>query len=468
MATSKQQKLIDAKAQADKQYWAWAWDYIQNALKQWKSLADIRTGLKNNQYTKYTNLTWEKAVSNTKPGWTASDLSYVKPSNYYGRWNWWDYNADITKDAERKKQMEYNLKSDMTTNPKLFKNRDDYDKYYNYANRSDSQKKMLDEYFDNANKYELTSDENRTADAASDVAIDKNSELVANARKYYDLNKWIADLIKDRLDDRLKPMFNEIQAMQAQWLDDYSELREMQKKYYKDVKAEYDAAKAWESASLVSQLSWQGLASGIIGNAVAWQDKVWGNRYNELFRNHILTLKDLTDWVHAFMNDVWNTQVNLTNTEKNYLQDWANAMLDLNNWLQWAEDTMTKEMYSPYEELTRAKVTWAAETAQSTWKSTAKKSEYQDWDTDFRRTMLYNNIWAVINDPATMAKLTPYIDEAAASMDDYWLAVNYIVKQLNNKTSSSGGRKINQEQVIETLLDSEDNMEWAFNYAFNK
>jgi len=39
-------------------------------------------------------------------------------------------------------------------------------------------------------------------------------------------------------------MFNEIQAMQAQWLDDYSELREMQKKYYKDVKAEYDAAKA--------------------------------------------------------------------------------------------------------------------------------------------------------------------------------------------------------------------------------
>jgi len=85
--------------------------------------------------------------------------------------------------------MEYNLKSDMTTNPKLFKNRDDYDKYYNYSNRSDSQKKMLDEYFDNANKYELTSDENKTADAASDVAIDKNSELVANAKKYYDFNK---------------------------------------------------------------------------------------------------------------------------------------------------------------------------------------------------------------------------------------------------------------------------------------
>ena len=128
MATSKQQKLIDVKAQADKKYWAWAWDYIQNALKQWKSLADIRTGLKNNQYTKYTNLTWEKAVSNTKPGWTASDLSYIKPSNYYGRWTNWDYNADITNDANRKKQMEYNLKSDMTTNPKLFKNRDDYEK----------------------------------------------------------------------------------------------------------------------------------------------------------------------------------------------------------------------------------------------------------------------------------------------------------------------------------------------------
>jgi hypothetical protein len=50
-------------------------------------------------------------------------------------------------------------------------------------------------------------------------------------------------------------MFNEIQAMQAQWLNDFSELREMQKQYYANVKKEYDAAKAGESASLVSQLS---------------------------------------------------------------------------------------------------------------------------------------------------------------------------------------------------------------------
>lgn len=79
--------------------------------------------------------------------------------------------------------------------------------------------------------------------------------------------------------------------------------------------------------------------------------------------------------------------------------------------------------------------------------------------------MLYNNIWAVINDPATMSKLAPYIDEAAVNMDDYWLAVNYIIKQLNNKTSS-GWKKINQEQVIETILDNDDNINWALNYLW--
>jgi hypothetical protein len=51
--------------------------------------------------------------------------------------------------------MAYNLKADMKSNPRLFKNRSDYNKYYNYDKRSPSQKKMLDEFFDNANKYVL-------------------------------------------------------------------------------------------------------------------------------------------------------------------------------------------------------------------------------------------------------------------------------------------------------------------------
>jgi hypothetical protein len=49
--------------------------------------------------------------------------------------------------------MAYNLKADMKANPGLFRNRADFDQYYNYKNRSASQKAMLDEFFDNANKY---------------------------------------------------------------------------------------------------------------------------------------------------------------------------------------------------------------------------------------------------------------------------------------------------------------------------
>jgi hypothetical protein len=50
-------------------------------------------------------------------------------------------------------------------------------------------------------------------------------------------------------------------------------------------------------------------------------------------KNHIETLRDLTDKTASFMNDIWNTKNNLTNTEKAYLNDWATSMDDLDKFL---------------------------------------------------------------------------------------------------------------------------------------
>jgi hypothetical protein len=46
-----------------------------------------------------------------------------------------------------------NIKKDATANSKLFNNRADYEKYYNYDKRSNSQKQVLDEAWDNYSKY---------------------------------------------------------------------------------------------------------------------------------------------------------------------------------------------------------------------------------------------------------------------------------------------------------------------------
>jgi hypothetical protein len=51
--------------------------------------------------------------------------------------------------------MAYNIKQDMIANPKLFTNRDDFNKYYEYDKSSPSQQKLLDAAFANANKYGL-------------------------------------------------------------------------------------------------------------------------------------------------------------------------------------------------------------------------------------------------------------------------------------------------------------------------
>ena len=201
-------------AKANKVKWQLeSWKYDDKMDIVMKNLNKNKKG-----YTNFTNTTNKQVTQNTNPGWTGTDLSYVKPSAYYWSWTNWDYQADITKDKNRQQQMKENLWSDMVTNPGLFKNRADYNKYYHYDERSASQKALLDEFYNNANKYGWDSTSQYYADMASQASTDKNNAKLQKAAETYSTLLPQLNAIRQKMDDRLGPLFDQLQEMQTKYL----------------------------------------------------------------------------------------------------------------------------------------------------------------------------------------------------------------------------------------------------------
>lgn len=474
-------KLSSAMAEADAKYGKWAWDYMVKLYKSWATLKDVQNAMKNYNsksttstptYTNYTKLTNKTPTKDWTPSSTGN-TNYVKDAWYWSAGNNWNKKMDITSNTPEAKaranEIISHIKADQKTNPGLFAkgSRADFDKYYDYANSDPSQQALLDELYDNANKYWLDSYQNLTADEASQVIMDANKQKKELFDTYYNNSKNAANIAKQSLDDRLKPLFNEIQAMQAQWLNDFSELRDMQKQYYANVKKEYDAAKAGESASLVSQLSWQGLASGIIGNAVAWQDKVWWTRYNELMRNHIDTLKELTDKTAAFMNNIWNTKNNLTRLEKEWLDDWVKNMTDLDKQLYDTYSWMVDDEYSPYKAATQSKVEGMNEWLQTQWKRDAKTSDYKSTNDDNWIQQMTNDIGAQlqITDAGKMWKLYQLATKAASMFNNNPTEAKAWIYQQLWITPTSWAKKSTGDKGNNNFSDDEWFKNWWWTYS---
>jgi hypothetical protein len=71
---------------------------------------------------------------------------------------------------------------------------------------------------------------------------------------------------------------------------------------------------------------------------------------------HIKTMKELADAEGDFTNNWAGVVNNLTTQEQNALKAWYDNFKTLQDGLDDTYNTMIKERYSPYEELTRAKV----------------------------------------------------------------------------------------------------------------
>jgi hypothetical protein len=159
----------------------------------------------------------------------------------------------------------------------------------------------------------------------------------------------------------------------------------------------------------------------------------------------------------------------LTNTEKAYLNDWATSMDDLDKFLYDTNKWMIEDEYSPYKAATQSRVEGMNEWLQTQWKRDAKTSDYKSTDDDSWIQQITNDIGAQlqITDAAKMWKLYQLATTAASKFNNNPTeAKAWIYQQLWITPSSSGSRKINQEQVIETILDSDDNINWALDYLW--
>ena len=404
---------------------------------------------KKNTYTNYTGYaTPTKNVANTGK-W---DTSYVQQSAYWREWSNWDYASDVNQNKNRWAQIKANLEKDAVSNPKLFTNRADFEDYYHYNERHPSQQNLLNQAWDTYSKYWLNSEENLRADKASEVADNKNQLKIKNAATKYSKLLPAVNAIVNKLQDRLWPVFANLQAYQTKYLNDMSELRKLQNDYYAGMKREYDALAAGQSASVGSTLSGQWLSQSAIASTVDWVDKNWQSRYNDLMWKHIETLKWLQDSEQNFMTTYGNLMWNLSNLENQAMQTWYNSFKDLEDHMESTYNTSLDEKYKPYEVLTQGKVSGSTETATSAGKTSNKQATYQWADNTTKKSIVYNQVyWLLADDPTTFAKASQYIADAVAKNPNDWeAAVSAVLAKVwvNNNTPSKSVVNVNNDVPI--------------------
>ena len=440
-------KTWDEKLWKYVEWYSWSWSSLNPTASSkvkveadWTKSTPTKTTTKSKDVSNiypYTRLTWDTPAKSASRG-NASDLSYMKSTNYYSSWKPWDKTIDISKDPNRAKQMAYNIKQDMITNPKLFTNRDDFNKYYEYDKSSPSQQKLLDAAFANANKYGLWATDNFYADMASQASTDKNMKKYAKDADTYNKMLPYLDDIRNKLNDRLWPVFDKLMDSQTKYLQDMAELRKLQRQYNKGMVEEANSRAAGQSASMWTMMSWQGLSQSSIASSMMWAEKTWVSELNNIQKQHIDTMKSLADAEWDFTNKWADIVWSLTSKEQWALKDWYNSFKALQDGLDNSYKTMINEQYSPYEELTWAKVSWAVDTLTSSWKSDVKQSEYQWADNWKRQRMLYNNLLSVFSwSPETMAKLSTYISSAAAQYSDFQTALTSILTKAGANSSDT-------------------------------
>lgn len=441
----------------EKKYGKGSYDKAVSALKAGKSIDEVKSMFntttkntpaktnsnnRNSTYTNYTQTTWNQVTRNTA-NWNTSDFWYMNDAGYWSSWYKWNKSINIDNDPDREAEIKYNVWQDQIVNWQLFKNRNDFNKYYDYEHSSPSQQKLLDELWLGANKYGMTSAENFYADNASKASDDKNMLKMKQAASTYNTLLPQLNAIRKKLDDRLWPVFDQLRSFQAKYLNDMSELRKLQNDYYAGMKREYDALAAGQSASVGSTLSGQGLSQSSIASTIDWVDKNWQSRYNDLMWKHIETLKWLQDSEQNFMTNYWTLMWNLTNVEQWALKDWYDSFNTLRNNLDKQYGTMIDERYNPYETITQAKVSWAADS----WNKDATKRtveiNYKNWDEDTRINYIRSYLKSYFWDEAQVDKYVQYLRGAARNSNDINWAFEYLAKMTWNKQLASVPNTVN-------------------------
>lgn len=351
------------------------------------------TDKQNNQLLKMIKNWWNNNVKDNQT------ISNNVKWNISASKSWYDYSANLNTDKKRAAEMKQHLEEYMKSDPSLFKNRWAFESFfdYNWAWRDATQKALLDEYWNKANKYWLNSYENNVADNYSNVARQNTAEKQKNMwealTKLYDL-VWA---VQDRFDSRMRPLRDELSSQTAKYLQEEADLKKLATDWYNKQVEANNFAKGWEMMSMASRMSWSWLSTAAIASSVQWVDNKWKQEYANLFGQHFNRLKELSTTYNNMYQAIWNTKNNLTQQEKDLMTNnlqtiwwWLESYVQLGN--EWADDA-----YSPYKTILWQKVSGIWETANTEAKAQDKQSEYEACTSTAQRAdMIARNLQQVL------------------------------------------------------------------------
>jgi len=392
-------KLDEKQFIAALQKGGYSQDAINNAVQSYNSgakTADIVNQLKQSkQWTNYigTPVAANNNISKNTNKYTETKVGPVNAIASGSRgWDEWDYKANIDNDTDRQKQMLTNLKNYAVSNPQLFENRDEFNKYFKYDWRDASQQKLLDWSFDNYNKFWLNSNENKNADDRSEIASLKGNQLLANAEQNLaDVRNTLQPAI-DSLSPKYQKIYDAMEIELDRIKNDYSKLRELENQYQSNITKMTDQQKAGTAAWVASKLSSQWLGYWAISSAVTWVGNQFARRYNDNLNNHIERLMKLSDNVTTNLTNVGNTMWNITDKERAMLKDYNDKIIWYIDWVKTARDSMTNDIWKPYEDISDARIAWTKEASQTSAKRQNKLATYAEADNIDKRAMIADNL----------------------------------------------------------------------------
>lgn len=451
------------------------WDYYSNTVKNWtrttqatRRLSDMTNDANWNIVEKYsdgTTRTLDKkwnVLSDTavKNSWVNANPIQNASKNA----NQWDYMADVSKDKNRAIEMIGNIKQYAQENPQLFRNYDDFKKYFNYDARSVSQKQVLDAAYKNYNKYWLNSTENKVADDASQVASDKWNEKIKIAVDWY--NKKAANLqrVYDTMNPKYQNLIDKYDQLYQKAFDELDELKKLAKEYYEHTKGMYDEQSAGEAAWVESRLSAQWLGYTAIWSATTWIGNQWAKRYNNLMETHLNTLMNLQDKGATIKTTILNWMWDLTDKQKTLVNDYMTGLNDLWDAVEKEQQSAVDWIYAPYEQITWQKVTSTAEKAGNQAEKDAVESNYMAANTNSKVKILLDNLWVDEN-----VKLTwDYAAILEEIVNQYPNDINKAISAAKakfstlNKTSTTVKQPTTIKEEPEETDTEEDTYEWKF------
>lgn len=405
-------------------------------------------------YSDWTTITYDKKWNILSDSSVKNNNISVNPINNASKaWNQYDYMADVSKDKNRAREMIGNLKQYAETNPQLFKNYDNFKKFFNYDWRSASQQYILDAAYKNYNKYWLNSNENAVADDASQLASDKWKEKVQIAMDWY--NKRAANLknVYDTMNPKYQKLIDRYDALYNKAFKELDDLKKLANEYYQHTKWMYDEQSAGEAAWVESRLSSQGLGYTAIWSATTWVGNQWATRYNNLMSNHLKTLMELQDKWATIQTTILNWMWDLTDKQAGIVRDYMTWLNNLWDAVEKEQQDAVDWIYAPYEAITWQKVAWTAEKAKTQAEKVAWLANYDAATEQEKVQILLDYLW---------------VDENTELYWDYYNALSQIAQKYpNNRPAAKSAadalyNKLNQKKTSwwtpkpDTKEDKED------------